>query len=158
VGVLAGSPSFNRILLHRRHEYTGYNPTALPEADAMVALRSLHSLVESDRRTIDEIATSLPAGWPVDAIVLYGSKARGDDTPDSDIDLLVLTSRPLTPEETGRMREFVRRVGLRLGTWPEIYVRTSDEWWHGVYQAAPIRKEIDAEGIDVFRLASGGRT
>jgi hypothetical protein len=70
----------------------------------------------------------------------------------------VLTSRPLTPEETGRMREFVRRVGLRLGTWPEIYVRTSDEWWHGVYQAAPIRKEIDAEGIDVFRLASGGRT
>lgn len=110
----------------------------------MVALRPLHSLVESDRRTIDEIAASLPAGWPVDAIVLYGSKARGDDTPDSDIDLLVLTGRPLTPEETGRMRELVRRVGLRLGTWPELYVRTSDEWWHGVYQAAPIRKEIDA--------------
>jgi predicted nucleotidyltransferase len=124
----------------------------------MVALRSLRSLVESDRQTIAEIATSLPAGWPVDAIVLYGSKARGDDTPDSDIDLLVLTARPLTPEEAGRMREFVRRVGLRLGTWPEIYVRTSDEWWHGVYQAAPIRKEIDAEGIDVFRLASGGRS
>jgi hypothetical protein len=56
------------------------------------------------------------------------------------------------------MREFVRRVGLRHGTWPELYVRTSDEWWHGVYQAAPIRKEIDAEGIDVFRLTSGGRT
>ena len=123
----------------------------------MVALRPLHSLVESDRRTIDEIAASLPAGWPVDAIVLYGSKARGDDTPDSDIDLLVLTGRPFTPEETGRMRELVRRVGLRLGTWPELYVRTSDEWWHGVYQAAPIRKEIDAEGIDVFRVASGGR-
>jgi predicted nucleotidyltransferase len=124
----------------------------------MVALRPLHSLVESDRRTIDEIAASLPAGWPVDAIVLYGSKARGDDTPASDIDLLVLTGRPLTPEETGRMRELVRRVGLQLGTWPELYVRTSDEWWHGVYQAAPIRKEIDAEGIDVFRVASGGRT
>ena len=115
------------------------------------------ALVESDRRTIDEIAASLPAGWPVDAIVLYGSKARGDDTPDSDIDLLVLTGRPLTAEETGRMRELVRRVGLRPGTWPELYVRTSDEWWHGVYQAAPIRKEIDAEGIDVFRVASAGR-
>ena len=124
----------------------------------MVTLRSLHSLVESDRQTIDEIAASLPAGWPVEGIVLYGSKARGDDTPDSDIDLLVLTARPLTPEEAGRMREFVRRVGLRLGTWPELYIRTSDEWWHGVYQAAPIRKEIDAEGIAVFRLASGERT
>jgi len=122
----------------------------------MVALRSLHSLVDSDRQTIDEIVALLPAGWPVDAIVLYGSKARGDDTPDSDIDLLVLTGRPLTPEETGRMRECVRCVGMRFGTWPELYIRTSDEWWQGVYQAAPIRKEIDAEGIDVFRLASGG--
>jgi uncharacterized protein len=129
----------------------------LPEAVAVVVLRSLHSLVDSDQQTIDEITAALPAGWPVEAIVLYGSKARGDDTPDSDIDLLVLTGRPLSPEETGRMREFVRRVGLRLGTWPELYIRTSDEWWHGVYQAAPIRKEIDAEGIDVFRFASGGQ-
>lgn len=123
----------------------------------MVALRSLNSLAEADRQTIAEIAAALPVGWPVDTIVPYGSKARGDDTPDSDIDLLVLTGRPLTPEETGRMRGFVRRVGLRLGAWPELYIRTSDEWRHGVYQAAPIRKEIDAEGIDVFRVAPGGR-
>ena len=123
----------------------------------MVTLRSLRSLADSELQTIDEIASGLPAGWPVDAIVLYGSKARGDDTPDSDIDLLVLTRRPLTPAEIARMRQFVRSVGLRLGTWPELYIRTSDEWWHGVYQAAPIRKEIDAEGIDVFRDASGGR-
>lgn len=122
----------------------------------MVVLRTLNSLAESDRRTIGEVAASLPAGWPVDAIVLYGSKARGDDTPESDIDLLVLTDRPLAPEETGRMRQLVRGVGLRLGTWPELYIRTSDEWWHGVYQASPIRKEIDAEGIEVFRSAPRG--
>jgi hypothetical protein len=91
----------------------------------------------------------MSARWPVDALVLYGSKARGDDTPDSDIDLLVLTGRPLTTDETSEMRAAVRRIGLGHGTWPELYVRTSEEWRHGVYQAAPIRKEIDAEGIDV---------
>lgn len=123
----------------------------------MVTLRSLHSLGATERQTIDEIAAGLPAVWPVDTIVLYGSKARGDDTPDSDIDLLVLTRHPLSPEETLRMRQFVRGVGLRLGTWPEVYIRTSDEWWHGVYQAAPIRKEIDAEGIAVFGVEPGGR-
>jgi predicted nucleotidyltransferase len=135
----------------------GYNWGNLTEPDAMVTLRSLHSLVDAERQTIDEIAAGLPAGWPVDAIVLYGSKARGDDTPDSDIDLLVLTRQPLTPEEIGRMRQFVRSVGLRLGTWPELYIRTSEEWWHGIYQASPIRKEIDAEGIDIFCFESGGR-
>lgn len=107
------------------------------------------ALAADDERTIEEIAAVLPSRWPVEAIVLYGSKARGDDTPDSDIDLLVLTGRPLAPEEIGAMRAVVRRIGLARGTWPELYIRTSEEWWHGVYQAAPIRMEIDAEGVAV---------
>lgn len=122
----------------------------------MASVHPLSSLAEVDRQTIEEIATALTAGWPVDSIVLYGSKARGDDTPESDIDLLVLTGRPLTPDETSGMRMAARQIGLRLGTWPELYIRTSDEWWRGVYQAAPIRKEIDADGIDVVRDASRG--
>lgn len=126
------------------------------EPGAMTTLHSLRSLADADRQTIDEIAVELTAGWPVDSIVLYGSKARGDDTPESDIDLLVLTGRPLSPDETSGMRMAARRIGLRLGTWPELFIRTSDEWWRGVYQAAPIRKEIDAEGIDVVRDAARG--
>jgi predicted nucleotidyltransferase len=109
---------------------------------------SITSLADEDRRTIDDIATAI-LEWPVDTLVLYGSKARGDDTPDSDIDLLVLTSRPLTHDELSRLRAATRTIGLRHGTWPELYVRESNEWWHGVYQAAPIRKEIDAEGITI---------
>lgn len=122
----------------------------------MATLHSLSSLTAVDRQTIDEIAAALTAGWPVESIVLYGSKARGDDTPESDIDLLVLTSRLLTPEEISAVRKTARQIGLRLGTWPELYIRTSDEWWRGVYQAAPIRKEIDAEGVDVVTAGSRG--
>ena len=122
----------------------------------MPTCRFLASLAELDRQTIAEIAAEFTAGWPVETMILYGSKARGDDTPDSDIDLLVLTSRPLATEEISRMRAAARRIGLRLGTWPELYIRTSDEWWQGIYQAAPIRKEIDAEGIEVVHDASRG--
>jgi predicted nucleotidyltransferase len=60
---------------------------------------STPDLTASDRKTVDELAALLPSRWPVDSLVLYGSKARGDDTPESDIDLLVLTGRPLAPEE-----------------------------------------------------------
>jgi uncharacterized protein len=122
----------------------------------MVMPRLPPPLAAVDRRTIAEITAALEGGWPVDSIVLYGSKARGDDTPESDIDLLVLTGRQLTPDEIGGMRAAARQVGLRLGTWPELFIRTSEEWWRGVYQAAPIRKEIDAEGIDVLRRGAGG--
>jgi len=29
---------------------------------------------------------------------------------------------------------------------------SAEEWYHGVYQVLPIRKEIDREGIDVELL------
>ena len=106
-------------------------------------------LAGKDQKTIEEMAAVLPFRWPVDALVLYGSKARGDDTSESDIDLLVLTGRLLSSEEMSDMRAAARCNGLKHGTWPELYIRTSAEWWRGVYQAAPIRKEIDAEGVDI---------
>ena len=74
------------------------------------------SLAAADIETVREIAAAMSARWSVDALVLYGSKARGDDTPDSDIDLLVLTGRPLTTDETSEMRAAVRRIGLGHGT------------------------------------------
>lgn len=115
----------------------------------MSRITTLTDLNIQDQRTVEEIASELSSHWPVDALVLYGSKARGDDTPESDIDLLVLTGRLLSPEEIAAMRAVSRRIGLAHATWPELYIRTSEEWCHGVYQAAPIRKEIDAEGIDI---------
>lgn len=119
------------------------HPTAIP------------NLANRDRKTIDELAAVLPSQWPVESLVLYGSKARGDDTQESDIDLLVLTGRQLSAEEISGMRAASRRIGLTHDTWPELYIRTSEEWWHGVYQASPIRKEIDAEGIDVALTPRG---
>ena len=38
-------------------------------------------------------------------VVLLGSTARGDDTPDPDIDLQVLTTRPITREERRAMTQ-----------------------------------------------------
>jgi hypothetical protein len=39
------------------------------------------ALAAADIETVTEIAAAMSARWPVDALVLYGSKARGDDTP-----------------------------------------------------------------------------
>jgi len=75
----------------------------------MTTLNSLPSLSQVDRQTIKEIAAALTAAWSVDSIILYGSKARGDDTPESDIDLLVLAGRSLTPDDVCGMRAVARQ-------------------------------------------------
>ena len=76
-------------------------------------------LAANDRAAVLEAAECLAALLPVERVVLYGSKARGDDRPDSDIDLLILTSRPLTVAEGFQVTNLLRPAG---GTTREVGV------------------------------------
>ena len=48
-------------------------------------------------------------GDAIEEIILFGSVARGDDRPDSDIDILVIT-----PKEDFRLREFLTGLAFDL--------------------------------------------
>ena len=56
-------------------------------------------LEPNERAAIDAAAALLRKHFPVKQIILFGSKARGDDHEESDIDLLLLTARRLSWEE-----------------------------------------------------------
>lgn len=56
-------------------------------------------LSPNDRAAIVAAAGMLRERFPVNGIYLFGSKATGRDDLESDIDLLVLTSRPLAWRE-----------------------------------------------------------
>ncbi|MFM9059527.1 MAG: nucleotidyltransferase family protein [Planctomycetaceae bacterium] len=103
----------------------------------------------ADRAAVLEAARTLAEHLPVERLVLYGSKARGDDRPDSDIDLLILTSRPLTVAEGFRVTDLLQPVQHRHHCIISPLRLTSDEWYHGVYQVLGIREDIDRDGVDV---------
>src|SRR5713226_3178953 len=72
------------------------------------------SLKPKDRRAIEAAARLLRDRFPVERIVLYGSKATGADVEESDIDLLLLTSRTRLARARCDYRCTVRpRVGAR---------------------------------------------
>jgi predicted nucleotidyltransferase len=106
-------------------------------------------LASHDRAAILEAAEVLADQLPVERVVLYGSKARGDDRSDSDIDLLVLTSRPLNVTEGFQVTDLLQPVQHRHHCIISPLRLTADEWYHGVYQVLGIRHEIDRDGIDV---------
>jgi predicted nucleotidyltransferase len=106
-------------------------------------------LAAKDRAAVLEAAQCLAAFLPVERVVLYGSKARGDDRPDSDIDLLILTSRPLTVAEGFQVTNLMQPVQHRHHCIISPLRLSADEWYHGVYQVLGIRHEIDRDGIDV---------
>jgi predicted nucleotidyltransferase len=105
-----------------------------------------------DRLAIRDAAARLAAAVPVERIVLFGSKARGDDDEESDIDLLVITSRPLDQAEGREVVGCLQPVQAAHRVIFSPLRVSAEEWYHGVYQVLPIRKEIDREGIDVELL------
>ena len=107
------------------------------------------AVAAEDRAAVLEAAQVLADHLPVERVVLYGSKARGDDHADSDIDLLILTARPLNGAEGFQVTELLQPVQHRHHCIISPLRLSADEWYHGVYQVLGIRQEVDRDGNDV---------
>ena len=83
---------------------------------------------------------------PTAHIILYGSRARGDEKPDSDWDLLILVDSfvDIKTEQIFRHRLF--DVELELGEAFSTFVYNEHEW-KSKYWMTPQYKNISKEGI-----------
>lgn len=106
---------------------------------------------QSDRDTIAAVMAAVTSRWPVERIILFGSKARGDDEPDSDIDLLVITTPELDREAEDAMQDAAWETGLEHERCVQLVIRSHERWYHGIDQATPLRLQIDQDGAEIFR-------
>ncbi|MFB0546154.1 MAG: HEPN domain-containing protein [Anaerolineae bacterium] len=88
----------------------------------------------------------------VEEIVLYGSVARGEADEESDLDLLVVTAKPLSRAESHeKITHVVFEVNLRFDTNISTLVVDRDEWETGLISVLPIRGEILRDGVPYLR-------
>ncbi len=85
----------------------------------------------------------------IESILLYGSAARGEADEESDIDLLVLTSRQLSRTERHQITDLVCEINLANGTNFSTLVVDRLSWDNGLFSVLPIRQRINEEGIPV---------
>jgi predicted nucleotidyltransferase len=82
-------------------------------------------------------------------LIIYGSKARGDDHPDSDLDVLLI----LKNEAVGFKRQ-LRRVGYELATTsdavPSILAYTEDEWESREKSGSPFWQAVERDAVSVL--------
>ena len=100
-----------------------------------------------DRAAIREASDLLRRRFPVDAIILFGSKARGEDDSESDIDLLVLTSRPLSRAEQHSVTDELFPLQLRHDVVLSVLIVPTREWSAGIVSVLPIHDEIVDHGV-----------
>jgi uncharacterized protein len=98
------------------------------------------SLLAACKRVIREQA-------PGATVVLFGSRARGDATPESDYDLLVLTGEPLASTDEDRISDAVYELELERGVVFSLIFFSREHWDH--HRLMPLHQEVDREGVVV---------
>ncbi len=106
-------------------------------------------LAERERAAIVEAASLLRSVLPVHEIQLFGSKCRGDDDAESDVDLLVLTQRPTTRAERHAACDALYPLQLARDVVISLLVVAAADWRSGLYSVLPIRREIEEDGVTV---------
>jgi predicted nucleotidyltransferase len=112
-----------------------------PIDDILMAPEQREALAEIKRKVLEK--------FDIKAIVLYGSYARGQGDEESDVDLLVVTGRPLTRLERHEITDAVFEVNLQHDTNFSTLVVDQKSWEEGIISVLPIRDEIIRDGIQI---------
>ena len=108
-------------------------------------------LTKSERAWLDAYRRALVAVRPpaIERMLIYGSKARGDAGPDSDLDVLLIVKN-----NAARQKRTLRRIGYLLAATsdvvPSILAYTSDEWECRKQSASPFRRAVEQDGVAVL--------
>lgn len=84
---------------------------------------------------------------------LFGSKARGDFTTDSDVDVLIVL-RNLNSERRGTIRRIAARVSLNFDTLINTHIIDKDRWNYLEEHQDTLWREVQRDGISLYDLAS----
>jgi len=99
-----------------------------------------------EKRALDELKRILQERYGVTSVVVYGSKARGDDSPDSDIDVMIVLD-DYTPQIEAAVDELLYDINLAHDCLISLVIFGRRELEEGPLAESPLYKRILVEGV-----------
>ena len=84
---------------------------------------------------------------PSAQVILYGSRARGDASFDSDYDLLVLVDGDVNLEKEDILCQRLFPIQLEEDCLLTVNVYNQREWNSPLYQAMPFHQNVERDGV-----------
>ncbi len=106
-------------------------------------------MTTEDRLLLQRLKAKIVERLPLRRLVLFGSRARGDNEPDSDVDVLVVLDGPVSHESEEYVRSCAWELSYENGVviFPLVVART--EWEEGPASASLLAAAVGNEGIEV---------
>ncbi len=82
-------------------------------------------------------------------LIVFGSRARGDADPESDMDVLVVLNGPNTPKARRHISDCAWEAGFKYGLVVSPIVVSRDNWENGPEKYSLLAQAIEEEGITV---------
>ena len=103
-------------------------------------------LSEIDRSIALELKRRLEKVFLLNDFRVYGSRARGDSTPESDLDVYIEVAS-ISNKKRKQISEIAWEVGFERDRVISTFIATHDQIIHGPLGASPIIFKIESEGI-----------
>ncbi|MEW6381198.1 MAG: nucleotidyltransferase domain-containing protein [bacterium] len=105
-------------------------------------------LSEEDCKIASEFHQRLKAIVPVLDLLVFGSRARGEASVESDLDVFIVVET-ITPMMRQRISEIAWEVGFEMDRIISTIVATPDQLENGPMAANPLILKIEQEGVRV---------
>jgi len=104
---------------------------------------------DSDRKLVEQFKRlMIEQDIPLYKTIVFGSRARGDAEPDSDLDVLVLVEH-LNPAMRRTISHCAWEIGFEAGILIQTVVMSRDEAEHGPEQSSLLMLAVKEEGVPV---------
>ncbi len=81
-------------------------------------------------------------------VILYGSRARGDENRDSDWDILILTDDDIGIERERKLRNTLYDLEIETGESFSVFVYSRNNW-QNVQKITPFFMNVTREGLHI---------
>ena len=105
------------------------------------------NLTKEERNWLDSFVRAIKERFPdkIERVVVYGSKARGDASPDSDLDVLVVLKDQTVPKAEIRLLGY--EMSLQTDVVPSILVYTAQELEQRKENRSVFVEAVEREGV-----------
>jgi len=104
---------------------------------------------KNEKNILDTFKSSLQKRLPIYKIILFGSRARGDSTRYSDMDVVVIVDKNFDKNEEEYISDCAWEAGFEKGIVVVPVIFTRDEWENSPERYSLFAQAIEAEGVPI---------